>query len=55
MNPDEQKFLNDLDKKVWTVADKLRSTLSAADKIYDGLVLMDHQDSFRFHAFKITV
>ena len=31
MNPEEQKFLNDLDKKLWTAADKLRSTLSAAE------------------------
>ena len=28
---EEQKFLNDLDKKLWTAADKLRSTLSAAE------------------------
>lgn len=31
MNPEEQKFLNELDKKLWTAADKLRSTLSAAE------------------------
>lgn len=31
MNSDEQQFLNDLDKKLWTAADKLRSTLSAAE------------------------
>ena len=30
MNQDEQKFLNALDKKLWTVADKLRSNLDAA-------------------------
>ena len=28
---EEQQFLNDLDKKLWTAADKLRSTLSAAE------------------------
>ena len=28
---EEQLFLNDLDKKLWTAADKLRSTLSAAE------------------------
>jgi len=31
MNPYEQTFLNELDKKLWTAADKLRSTLSAAE------------------------
>ncbi len=31
MNPEEQKYLKDLDKKLWTAADKLRSTLSAAE------------------------
>lgn len=30
MNKEEQQFLNELDKKLWTAADKLRSTLSAA-------------------------
>jgi type I restriction enzyme M protein len=28
---EEQQFLNELDKKLWTAADKLRSTLSAAE------------------------
>lgn len=27
---EEQQFLNELDKKLWTSADKLRSTLAAA-------------------------
>ncbi len=31
MNQEEQKYLNELDKKLWTAADKLRSTLSAAE------------------------
>ena len=26
MNPIEQQFFNDLEKKLWTAADKLRST-----------------------------
>lgn len=30
MRDKEQEFLNDLDKKLWTAADKLRSTLDAA-------------------------
>jgi len=27
MNPIEQQFFNDLEKKLWTAADKLRSSL----------------------------
>lgn len=30
MQQNEQQFLNDLDKKLWTSADKLRSTLDAS-------------------------
>ena len=30
VNTDEQQFLNNLDKKLWTSADKLRSTLDAS-------------------------
>jgi hypothetical protein len=30
MNPIEQQFFNDLEKKLWTAADKLRSNLDAA-------------------------
>lgn len=37
MNNEEQKFLNDLDKKLWTAADKLRSNLDAA--VYKHAVL----------------
>ncbi len=37
MDQTEQKFLNDLDKKLWTAADKLRSTLDAA--VYKHAVL----------------
>jgi len=37
MKQDEQKFLNDLDKKLWTAADKLRSNLDAA--VYKHAVL----------------
>ncbi|MBI1424968.1 MAG: N-6 DNA methylase [Gammaproteobacteria bacterium] len=37
MQHDEQKFLNDLDKKLWTAADKLRSNLDAA--VYKHAVL----------------
>jgi len=31
MNSSEQQFLNDLDKKLWTATDKLRSTLSTTE------------------------
>lgn len=37
MNPEEQQFLNALDKKLWTAADKLRSNLDAA--VYKHAVL----------------
>lgn len=37
MNPTEQLFFNDLDKKMWTAADKLRSNLDAA--VYKHVVL----------------
>ncbi len=30
MNSTEQQFFNDLEKKLWTAADKLRSNLDAA-------------------------
>ena len=37
MNKTEQEFLNDLDKKLWTSADKLRSNVDAA--VYKHVVL----------------
>ncbi|MCU7937085.1 MAG: type I restriction-modification system subunit M [Candidatus Thiodiazotropha sp. (ex Dulcina madagascariensis)] len=37
MKQEEQQFLNDLDKKLWTAADKLRSNLDAA--VYKHAVL----------------
>jgi type I restriction-modification system DNA methylase subunit len=37
MNSLEQKFLNDLDDKLWKAADKLRSSLDAAN--YKHIVL----------------
>lgn len=30
MSPIEQQFFNDLEKKLWTAADKLRSSLDAS-------------------------
>lgn len=37
MNPIEEQFLKDLDKRLWTAADKLRSNLDAA--VYKHVVL----------------
>ena len=37
MNQDEQKFLNDLDKRLWTAANKLLPMLDAA--VYKHVVL----------------
>lgn len=37
MNPIEQQFFNDLEKKLWSAADKLRSNLDAA--VYKHIVL----------------
>jgi type I restriction enzyme M protein len=37
VNPIEQQFFNDLEKKLWTAADKLRSNLDAA--VYKHVVL----------------
>ena len=47
---EEQKFLNDLDKKLWTAADKLRSTLSAAEYKHAvlGLIFVKYvSDAFK--------
>jgi len=37
MSPLEQQFFNELEKKLWTAADKLRSNLDAA--VYKHVVL----------------
>lgn len=50
MNQEDQKFLNDLDKKLWTAADKLRSTLSAAEYKHAvlGLIFLKYvSDTFK--------
>lgn len=47
---EEQEFLNELDKKLWTAADKLRSTLSAAEYKHAvlGLIFVKYvSDAFR--------
>ncbi|TQV87561.1 type I restriction-modification system subunit M [Aliikangiella coralliicola] len=49
MNNEEQEFLNSLEKKLWTAADKLRSTLDAAQYKHTvlGLVFLKYvSDSF---------
>ena len=48
-NTEEQQFLNDLDKKLWNAADKLRSTLDASQYKHTvlGLVFLKYvSDSF---------
>lgn len=50
MNQEEQKFLNDLDKTLWTAADKLRTTLSAAEYKHAvlGLIFLKYvSDTFQ--------
>ena len=49
MNPIEQQFFNDLEKKLWTAADKLRSNLDAAvyKPVELGLILLKYvSDAF---------
>ncbi|WP_462168276.1 type I restriction-modification system subunit M N-terminal domain-containing protein [Pseudoalteromonas lipolytica] len=49
MNNEEQNFLNELEKKLWTAADKLRSTLDAAQYKHTvlGLVFLKYvSDAF---------
>lgn len=50
MNIEEQKFLTELDKKLWTAADKLRTTLSAAEYKHAvlGLIFLKYvSDTFQ--------
>lgn len=50
MNQEEQKFLNELDKTLWTAADKLRTTLSAAEYKHAvlGLIFLKYvSDTFQ--------
>ncbi len=39
---EEQQFLTDLEKKLWNAADKLRSTLDAAQYKHTVLGLVNH-------------
>lgn len=50
MNPDEQRFLNDLGKKLWTAANKLLPMLDAAvyRHVFLGLILVKYiSDTFQ--------
>jgi type I restriction enzyme M protein len=54
---EEQQFLNDLDKKLWTAADKLRSTLDAAQYKHTvlGLIFLKYvSDSFDIRRKQLT-
>jgi type I restriction enzyme M protein len=50
MNDEEQQFLNDLDKRLWTAADKLRANLNPGDYMHVvlGLVFLKYvSDAFK--------
>lgn len=54
---EEQQFLNDLDKKLWKAADKLRSTLDASQYKHTvlGLVFIKYvSDSFKIRQDELT-
>ena len=56
-NDEEQQFLNDLDKKLWNAADKLRSTLDASQYKHTvlGLVFIKYvSDSFKIRQDELT-
>ena len=56
-NNEEQQFLNDLDKKLWNAADKLRSTLDASQYKHTvlGLVFIKYvSDSFKIRQDELT-
>ncbi|OQW68865.1 MAG: restriction endonuclease subunit M [Proteobacteria bacterium ST_bin11] len=57
VNDDEQQFLNNLDKKLWTSADKLRSTLDASQYKHTvlGLIFLKYvSDSFDIRRAELT-
>ena len=56
MNKDEQSFLNDLDKKLWNAADRLRSNIDAAEykHVVLGLIFLKYvSDAFTERKFEI--
>ena len=57
MQQNEQQFLNDLDKKLWTSADKLRSTLDASQYKHTvlGMIFLKYvSDSFDIRRRELT-
>ncbi len=57
MQPNEQQFLNNLDKKLWTSADKLRSTLDASQYKHTvlGMIFLKYvSDSFDIRRKELT-
>ena len=57
MQSEEQQFLKDLEKKLWTSADKLRSTLDASQYKHTvlGLVFLKYvSDSFKIRQDELT-
>jgi type I restriction enzyme M protein len=56
-NEEEQQFLSSLEKKLWNAADKLRSTLDAAQYKHTvlGLVFLKYvSDSFKIRQDELT-
>ena len=50
MNSEEQQFLNDLDKRLWNAADRLRSNVNPSDYMHVvlGLVFLKYvSDAFK--------
>lgn len=57
-NEEEQQFLSNLEKKLWNAADKLRSTLDAAQYKHTvlGLVFLKYvSDSFKIRQDELTI
>ncbi len=58
MNPEEQEFLNSLDKKLWNAADRLRSNIDAAEykHVVLGLIFLKYvSDAFVERKLEIEV
>ena len=58
MEIQEQKFLNDLDKKLWNAADRLRSNIDAAEykHVVLGLIFLKYvSDAFVERKLEIEV
>ncbi|WP_395142767.1 type I restriction-modification system subunit M [Armatimonas sp.] len=56
MNQDEQQFLNDLDKRLWATADRLRGSVDAAEykHVVLGLIFLKYiSDTFAQHRLEL--